>query len=384
MRAGAPSAHPWNPRAPHWLALVVILGLGVAAPAAAEPTAEEKRTAAQTQKAEAAAELNTLRASDEELEAAVRALDAGVQVQSSDTQAAEQALGAAESNLGSAQSRLAATEARMGDLRQRAAAVAIQAYVHPGGDPLLQIVGAKDLAEASRRQTLLSTVVARDRDVLDQLRSARQDQQSERENVARARDLAEERRSAAAARLAELEQALADQSRLQSALETRIDQLSAEVDALAREEAALSALILTRQASSGGTQSGAPRQSSGGGMIWPTTGSTTSSFGDRWGRLHAGLDIANDLGTPISAAQGGTVILAGWNGGYGNSVVIDHGGGLSTLYAHASNLIASEGQVVEQGELIAEMGSSGNSTGSHLHFETRLNGSPRDPTDYLS
>ena len=357
----------------------MVIGLVLCSPAFAEPTTEEKRAATQAKKAEVAAQMNTLRASDDELEAAVRALDAGVAAQSATTQAAQQSLQVAQSSLGSAQTSLAATETRMGDLRQRAAAAAIQAYVHPGGDTLLQIVKAKDLAEASRRQTLLATVVAQDRDVVEQMRAARQDLQFERENLARARDLAEERTKAAAEKLAGLQRALADQTRLKSALEGRIAQFSAEVDALSREEASLSAVIKARQATA---TRGVPL-SVGSAMAWPTSGSTTSAFGERWGRLHAGLDIANDVGTAIRAARGGTVILAGWNGGYGNSVVIDHGGGLSTLYAHASRVRTSEGQSVSQGDLIADMGSTGNSTGSHLHFETRVNGNPRNPAEYL-
>ena len=359
-------------------AVLVAMSLAPSAPARAEPTAEEKRAATAARKAEAAAQMNTLRASDDELESAVRALDAGVGAQAATTQAAQQSLQAAQSTLGSAQGRLAATEARVRELRQRAGAAAIQAYVHPGGDTLLQIMKAKDLAEASRRQTLLATVVAQDRDVLEQMRAARQDQQLEQENLAKARDLAEQRKRAAAEKLAGLQQALADQTRLKSALEGRIAQFSAEVEALSREEASLSAVIKARQAA---VSRSTPKVGSG--MAWPTRGSTTSDFGERWGRIHAGLDIANDVGTPIRAAREGTVILAGWNGGYGNSVVIDHGGGLSTLYAHASRVRASEGQAVSQGDLIADMGSTGNSTGSHLHFETRVNGSPRNPTEYL-
>ena len=113
------------------------------------------------------------------------------------------------------------------------------------------------------------------------------------------------------------------------------------------------------------------------------TSAVTSGFGYRWGALHAGIDIANGTGTPIRAAKAGTIILAGWNGGYGNCIVIDHGGGFSTLYGHMSRLRASEGQQVGQGDLIGDMGSTGNSTGSHLHFETRVNGSPQDPMKYL-
>lgn len=374
-------------------ALVAVVAMALATPAFADPSPEEKRAAAQTKKAQAAAELDTLRANDAELEAAVRALDAGVAVQAATTDAAQQALRAAEQNLGTAQARLANTEARMADLRAQAAEAAVRAYVHPGGDTLLEIVRSKDLGEASRRQALLAHVVSSDRDIVDQMRATRQDEQFERENLAQARDVASERRKAAAEKLAGLEKARNDQVRLKNALDVRIAQVTSEVAALAREESTLSALIRARQLPPEASDSPATRSTGGGGgssarvsgsgLAWPTNGSVTSGFGYRWGSLHAGIDIANGTGTPIRAAKAGTVILAGWNGGYGNCIVIDHGGGFSTLYGHMTRLRASEGQRVDQGDLIGDMGSTGNSTGSHLHFETRVNGSAQDPTRYL-
>ena len=375
-------------------ALVVVLVMALATPALADPSPEEKRASAQAKKAEAAARLDTLKANDDELESAVKALDAGVAVQAATTEAAHQALRAAEQSLGSAQARLANTEARMAELRGKAAEAAVRAYVHPGGDTLLEIVRSKDLGEASRRQALLAHVVSSDRDIVDQMRATRQDEQFERENLAKARDVAVDRKKTASEKLAGLEKARNDQVRLKNALDTRIAQVTAEVAALSREEATLSNLIRSRQLpaeasdrpSSGGGGGGggaADARVSGSGVSWPTNGSLTSGFGYRWGSLHAGIDIANGVGTPIRAAKAGTVILAGWNGGYGNCIVIDHGGGFSTLYGHMTRLRAGEGQRVGQGEVIGDMGSTGNSTGSHLHFETRLNGSPQDPQRYL-
>jgi len=381
-------------------ALVVILVMALAAPAFADPSNEEKRAATAAKKAEAAAKLDTLKANDADLEAAVKALDAGVAVQAANTDAAQQSLRAAERNLGTAQARLAGTEARMADLRVKASEAAVRAYVHPGGDTLLDIVRSKDLGEASRRQTLLAHVVSSDRDIVDQMRAARQDEQFEKENMATAAGVAADRKKAAAEKLVGLERARNDQVRLKTALDVRIAEVTAEVAALSREEATLSALIRGRQAAAeaaeassssssnsgggGGAAASAPAARTGGsGVAWPANGSVTSGFGYRWGSLHAGIDIANGTGTPIRAAKAGTIILAGWNGGYGNCIVIDHGGGFSTLYGHMTRLRASEGQRVGQGDLIGDMGSTGNSTGSHLHFETRVNGSPRDPQGYL-
>lgn len=119
------------------------------------------------------------------------------------------------------------------------------------------------------------------------------------------------------------------------------------------------------------------------GLIWPVSGSVTSPFGPRWGSMHEGIDIGAAEGTPIQAADSGTVVMAGWNGGYGNYTCIDHGGGFSTCYAHQSVIGVSVGQQVEQGEVIGEVGNTGHSFGAHLHFETRVNGAAQDPLGYL-
>ena len=120
--------------------------------------------------------------------------------------------------------------------------------------------------------------------------------------------------------------------------------------------------------------------------IWPTTGVVTSPYGLRWGGtdFHPGIDIANDMGTPIVATADGVVVVAGWNsGGYGNMVDIDHGNGLMTRYGHASQVLVSAGQYVKRGQIIALMGSTGFSTGPHVHYEVHVNGQRVNPISYL-
>jgi len=120
--------------------------------------------------------------------------------------------------------------------------------------------------------------------------------------------------------------------------------------------------------------------------IWPTTGVVTSPYGLRWGGtdFHPGMDIANDMGTPIVATADGVVEYAGWNsGGYGNMVDINHGNGIMTRYGHASQVVVSVGQHVKRGQLIAYMGSTGFSTGPHVHYEVHVNGNRVNPISYL-
>ena len=124
-------------------------------------------------------------------------------------------------------------------------------------------------------------------------------------------------------------------------------------------------------------------------MVWPAEGEITSPFGWRvhpiFGtqRLHTGIDIGADYGDATRAADGGVVIHSDWMGGYGNAVIIDHGNGISTLYAHNSQLLVSEGQTVAKGQTVARVGSTGYSTGPHLHFEVRQNGTPVNPLNFL-
>lgn len=118
-------------------------------------------------------------------------------------------------------------------------------------------------------------------------------------------------------------------------------------------------------------------------LAWPLDGRLTSRFGTRWGRMHYGIDIAAPTGTPVLAAAAGTVTYADWMGSYGMLVTIDHGNGLETRYAHNSRILVKVGDQVQRGQRIALVGSTGNSTGPHLHFEVLVNGEARDPMGWL-
>jgi murein DD-endopeptidase MepM/ murein hydrolase activator NlpD len=139
-------------------------------------------------------------------------------------------------------------------------------------------------------------------------------------------------------------------------------------------------------------QSKSTRKYSGGLMAWPTPNcyNITSPFGYRnhpiirQRRLHTGIDIGASSGSSVLAANDGVVIMAGWNGGYGNCVIIDHGSGIATLYAHNSSILVKVGDEIKKEQVIAKVGSTGLSTGPHLHFEVRENGTPVDPMKYFN
>lgn len=168
-----------------------------------------------------------------------------------------------------------------------------------------------------------------------------------------------------------------------------LDQLSAqdraeaeEIDSLQAASAQIADQIRAAEAKSGSASGPSPAANPGG-LQWPVSGPLTSPFGMRWGRLHPGIDIGVPSGTPVHAAAAGTVIYAGWESGYGNFVVIDHGGGIATAYGHNTSLAVAVGEHVEQGQVIAYSGSTGFSTGPHVHFEVRVDGNPVDPLGYL-
>ena len=185
------------------------------------------------------------------------------------------------------------------------------------------------------------------------------------------------------ARRDQFEAQAGQQTQLISRLKDNRSALEAAQAQLVRDSESLANLIRQRVAAASGIILGT------GQMSFPSGGRITSGFGSRvhpvlgYRRFHAGVDFGAPHGTRITAADSGKVIFSGWYGGYGNSVIVDHGGGLTTLYAHASRLTVSEGQSVVKGQAIAAVGSTGLSTGPHLHFEVRRNGNPVDPMGFL-
>ncbi len=266
-------------------------------------------------------------------------------------------------------------------------------YIQESPDLLSFLVSASSFDDVIDNYEFLSRIGLQDRRVARQVETAKNRAAEERRSTASTRRLTaaavavisartEEARSVRD-RLADSRDTLASarvlkQSALANARETREEYLE-EVEALAAQSAALAAAIQNAQATAGSTGTGV----SDSGFIWPVNGAVVSGFGMRWGRMHEGIDITAPTGTPIWAAAAGTVIHAGWLGGYGNLVVVDHGNGLATAYAHASVILVALGQEVAQGETLSLVGSTGNSSGPHLHFEVRVNGVAVDPLLYL-
>jgi murein DD-endopeptidase MepM/ murein hydrolase activator NlpD len=157
---------------------------------------------------------------------------------------------------------------------------------------------------------------------------------------------------------------------------------AAHAAALQAQSAAVAAQIRSSQATVTYSAASTDSTPSASGLIWPVGGPVVSPFGWRWGRMHEGIDIGAGYGTPIVASASGVVIYAGWMGGYGNLIIVDHGGGLATAYAHQSSFAVGGGPV-SQGQTLGYVGCTGHCFGPHLHFEVRVNGSAVDPLGYL-
>ncbi|MGI6257339.1 MAG: murein hydrolase activator EnvC family protein [Anaerovoracaceae bacterium] len=265
------------------------------------------------------------------------------------------------------------------------------------------ILSSEDVSELLSNLEMVKKIYAGDKDLVEALQEEYEAIEKEQEelNVMKA-DLDQKKSS-----LSEKEAALqADKSAVESkkaqvkesnaTLQADMEELQAQSAAIERElQAAYAAQNAQQSGSSGGSSSGSTGNTgntggptySGGSMLWPVPSShyITSPFGYRihpiFGvpKFHSGIDISCSGGAAIVAANSGVVYNAGWMGGYGNTVIVDHGGGISTLYAHNSAIYVSPGQRVSRGQTIAGAGTTGNSTGVHLHFEVRVNGTPVNP-----
>jgi murein DD-endopeptidase MepM/ murein hydrolase activator NlpD len=255
------------------------------------------------------------------------------------------------------------------------------------------VFGSRSIQEALDKANYLTKIGDGDRQVAEEVAHAKRSVQLARTKTATIRQKIQGEARAIAARAAQMEEArsalLGAKGSLDSARQQKLVALSelsaeerahaAEIDALQQVSAELAAQIRAAQFGN----SGPTATPSSAGLVWPVSGPITSPFGWRWGRMHMGIDLGVSYGTPIYAAAAGRVIYCGWDGGYGNLVVLDNGGNLATAYAHQSSIAVACGQNVGRGQVIGYVGSTGHSTGAHLHFEVRINGYPTDPLGYL-
>jgi murein DD-endopeptidase MepM/ murein hydrolase activator NlpD len=256
------------------------------------------------------------------------------------------------------------------------------------------VLGARSIQDALDQVQYMNEIGEQDRRIAAQVRQAKADVRSARARTRRLRQRVQGETAIISARAAqtrdvrdELAGAANDLSVTKQKKLTDLSTLTAaeraeagEIDALQAASNEIAARIRAAQAGRSGTTSSV----SSSGLIWPVSGPITSPFGWRWGRMHQGVDIGVPSGTPIHAAAAGTVIYCGWEEGYGNFVVIDHGGNLATAYGHQSSIAVACGQQVAQGQVIGYSGCTGHCFGPHLHFEVRINGDPVDPMGYLS
>jgi murein DD-endopeptidase MepM/ murein hydrolase activator NlpD len=246
---------------------------------------------------------------------------------------------------------------------------------------LLQSDGFSDLLE---RTEYLNRIQDQDNAVIDRVRDLRDQTRDtvDRLRVVKSRIAAKER-ELERTRIS-LEARQADLIAARGARQSALDEIDAQESDLEGDVSELSAEIAAQlAATSSAPLPAGPIRGSSSGLIWPVDGPVVSGFGMRWGSMHEGIDIAVPAGTPIRAAASGSVVIAGWVGGYGNYTCVDHGGGLSTCYAHQSSLATSVGAGVSQGDIIGYVGCTGHCYGDHLHFEVRINGAATDPLGYL-
>jgi len=290
---------------------------------------------------------------------------------------------------------IAATRALIENGREEAQDWVRQQYMRQAGEGVAaSLISTEHVSDLGRAVYLLGAVADRSTATIDRFQALgeeekRQQARIEQQEVeliamreklfvdeARQRELTAE----ATSRAETVHRELDTQRKLLATLESLIDEFETEIEGLDAEQKRLEELI-RGSTGGGGTTPGK--------LVRPVPGKITSPFGPRlhpilgYTRMHTGADMTAPLGQDIRAGAAGRVILASTYGGYGLTVIIDHGGGMTTLYAHQSKVFVVAGEQVTAGETVGEAGSSGLATGPHLHFEVRINGTPVDPADYL-
>ena len=260
-----------------------------------------------------------------------------------------------------------------------------QIYINGQVNYLDVLLGAKDFGDFSSRMYLLQKIISSDIAMLQQLQKDEAEIKSRQEQLDAEMKEIKSTKAELEAKRARANKLKEQRSYMLYKAQEEEQQSQSEYERLLAISENITAMLRNMESSGGGSSSSGGT----GRFMWPCRGEITSYFGWRthpiFGttKYHSGMDIAVDYGTPIMAADSGTVIYSGWLGGYGYAVMIDHGSGLVTLYAHNQSLNVYEGQYVTKGTCIAYAGSTGYSTGPHCHFEVRLHGEVTEPLNYL-
>ncbi len=290
--------------------------------------------------------------------------------------------------------RLEAEEARLEQLRAKLgrsldilAQRLVDIYKSDQPDALTVILDSQGFDDLVNRYDYLTRIQDQDAAIVARVRDLRDESRATVERIRIAKEEIEARKAELERTWMQLEAREAELDAVRDQKASALDQVKSTAERLEGDISDLNAQIQAQLADSASTTTtdplpAGPIQGGSSGMIWPVNGPVVSPFGMRWGRLHAGIDIAVPAGTPIRAAKSGSIVLAAPTSGYGNYTCIDHGGGLSTCYAHQSSYAITSGSV-SQGDVIGYVGCTGHCYGDHLHFEVRINGSPVDPMGYL-
>lgn len=401
-----------------WLPLALALTLVLAASAAAGDNLGQQKASVDAQLASVQAQLAQSRQRAAALTGQISSLTKSIQGLERKVGDVSTQLSALQTDIALHQRRLAKLDelyrvqtARLRALRrqytlavQRLDARLVSIYKEPAPSTLDLVVAAKSFQDVLDQMDYLGAIANQDKRIATEVAIAKKDVAAALARTRTMRRTVQQETQVISGRAQQVAilrvNLLGSQNRLAGARGKKANALAAtrrtmqqevaESQALQAAQATIEAKL--RAAASGGT--GTATDSTGGSsapaapgtaprFAWPVSGPITSPFGMRWGSLHPGIDIGVPLGTPVHAAAAGKVVWCGWMSGYGNFVLIDHGGGYATGYGHNTSVAVSCGQEVAQGQVIAYSGCTGFCTGPHVHFEVRVNGTPVDPLGYL-
>ncbi len=360
-----------------WIVLTILATLlvpSVGSIAASNQELEQKKE----RREQLQAEIEQREAEAGSLEAEARAINKNMQILRGEIAKLDEEIAKIESRVRTAQARIDALQADIDKIERTATRQAVSLYKSGATETLDALLNARSLTELDNRVEMLGVAAQENTGALVkfgrlqvEIKAAHQDLYDEKEELESVRDeqdayyaSLDDQHDKLRENIAAIEAQLGKKYALENTLESDIQAMEQRI----LEKTTLHSVAILGKSSEG--------------YIWPLNGNITSYYGPRWGRMHTGIDIDGATGQPTVASNSGTVILASSYSGYGNAVIIDHGG-VQTLYAHLSSFNVSEGQQVAQGEIVGAVGCTGSCTGDHLHFEVRVNGSPVDPMNYL-